>query len=81
MKQVQTMRTQIRIVRMLLAAVGLLTLVLSIITIIDAITQLRAWENDSLSHVSLVALSLGVFLAVLGGCLVIRGAKYESRAA
>jgi len=75
------MRTQIRIVRMLLAAVGLLTLVLSIITIIDAITQLRAGENDSLSHVSLVALSLGVFLAALGSCLVLRGAKYESRAA
>ena len=75
------MRTQKRIVRVLLATVGLLTLVLSIITIVHAITQLWAWENDSLTNVSLVALLLGVFLAALGGCLVIRGAKYESRVA
>jgi hypothetical protein len=75
------MQTRIQVVRGLLAGVGVMTLVLSMITIGGAVRQLQAWENDGLSHVSLVSLALGVVLIVLGGCLVVRGAKYEGRQA
>jgi len=75
------MQTQIRYVRLTLTALGLWTVMLSFIVIFRATTQLRAWQGDALSDASIVAILLGVLLAVGGGCLVVRGIKYQSRAA
>ena len=54
---------------------------LSFLVIFRAITQLRAWQGDALSDASIVALLLGVLLALGGGCLAIRGIKHGCRAA
>ena len=54
---------------------------LSFLVIFRAITQLRAWQGDALSDASIVALLLGVLLALGGGCLALRGIKHGSRAA
>ncbi len=54
---------------------------LSFLVIFRAITQLRAWQGDALSYASIVALLLGVLLALGGGCLALRGIKHGSRAA
>jgi hypothetical protein len=73
------MQNQIRSVRLAITAVGLLTLMLSFIVIFRAITQLRAWQGDALSDASIVALLLGVLLALSGGCLAVRGIKLTRR--
>ncbi len=75
------MQNQIRSVRLAITAVGLLTVMLSFIVIFRAITQLRAWQGDALSDASIVALLLGVLLALGGGCLALRGMKHGSHAA
>jgi hypothetical protein len=75
------MQNQIRSVRLAITAVGLLTVMLSFIVIFRAITQLRAWQGDALSDASIVALLLGVLLALGGGCLALRGMKYQRHGA
>ncbi len=75
------MKNQIRYVRLALTALGLWTVMLSFLVIFRAITQLRAWQGDALSDASIVALLLGVLLALGGGCLALRGIKQGSRAA
>jgi len=77
----QNMQNQIRYVRLALTALGLWTVMLSFMVIFRAITQLRAWQGDALSDASIVALLLGVLLALGGGCLAIRGIKHGCRAA
>ena len=75
------MQTQIRNVRLALTALGLWTVMLSFLVIFRAITQLQAWQGDALSDACIVALLLGVLLALGGGCLAIRGIKHGCRAA
>ena len=58
----------------------LMTVVLSAMSIFQAIAQLRTWQDDARSGASIVALLLGVLLADGGGCLVVRGSKYQGRA-
>ena len=74
------MQTQTRKVRITLTALGLWTIVAGFIDIFVATTQLRGWRGDPLSDASIVALLLGVLLAVGGASLVVRGMKYQSRA-
>ena len=74
------MQNQIRFVRLAITAVGLLTVMLSFIVIFSAITQLRAWHGDALSDASMVALLLGVLLALGCGCLALRGFRHGSGA-
>ncbi len=74
------MQTQIRNVRITLATLGLWTIVAGFMDIFVAITQLRTWQGDPLSGASIVALLLGVLLAVGGASLVVRGIKYQSSA-
>jgi hypothetical protein len=75
------MQNQIRYVRLAITAVGLLAVMLSLIVIFRTITELHPWQGDALSDASMVALLLGVLLALGGGCLAHRGIKHGRRAA
>jgi len=76
------MQTQIRNYRILLTALGLQTVMASCMPIYGSINllRLRAWQDDPLSGAAIVALLLGIFLAVGGVILVLRAIKYQGRA-
>ena len=74
------MQNRIRFVRLALTALGVWTVIQSFIVIFRAINQWRGWQGDALSDASIVALLLGVLLALGGGCLALRGIKYQSPA-
>ena len=44
-------------------------------------SEVTAWQDDPLFDASIVVLLLGLLLALGGGCLVLRGIKYQGRAA
>jgi hypothetical protein len=74
------MQNQQRYIRLALTAVGLWTVLLSFTVMFPAI-QHGALQDDAVSDISIAVLLLGVFLALGGGCLALRGMKYRDRAA
>jgi hypothetical protein len=66
-------------IRILLTIGALLTLSGSLMGIYGTITQLEAWQDDPVSVI--VAVLLSVLLLVGGGCLLRRGIKYDGHPA
>lgn len=75
------MQTQMKSIRLVLIALGLWTLLLSLMVIAPAVAQLRTPQEDALSDASIVLLMLGVLLALGGACLARRGLNYATPAA
>jgi hypothetical protein len=63
--------------RVVLIGLGLQTIVASIMGMVGAVAQVRAWRDDPLVGASLVLFLLTMLLAIVGGWLVLRGMKYE----
>jgi len=82
-KHVPTIRVkkQLKAIRIAIVAVGLLTLLLSVMAISSAIALLRTRAGDGLSDASIVVLLLGLLLAIGGVTVVLRGIKHGTRAA
>ena len=74
------MQNRIRYIRLALTAVGVWTVLLSFIVLLR-ITESHAWQDDTLSAISIALLLLGTLLALGGGCLALRGMKYRGQAA
>ena len=66
-----------KLIRLFLASLGLFTVLVSSTVIFHAVTFLSSQPRDALLYVSIVALLLGIFLALGGACLAFRGAKYN----
>ena len=80
--QIKNMKTKAPIIRrVVLIALGLQTIAASTMGIYGGVAQLRAWQGDPLSGASIVALLLGILLAIGGGWLVLRGIKFQDHAA
>ena len=75
------MKNQTRYTRIVLAVLGLWTVVQSVKVILIATAQLGAWHQGPPSDAPTVVLLFGVLLALGGGCLTVRGIKYQGRAA
>ena len=69
----------IRAIRILLTITALMTLSGSLMGMYGTITQLQAWQDDPVSVI--VAVLLSVLLLVGGGCLLRRSIKYDGRPA
>jgi hypothetical protein len=65
-------------IRILLTMTALLTLSGSLMGMYGTITQLQAWQEDPVSVI--VAVLLSVLLLVGGGCLLRRSIKYDGDA-
>lgn len=70
------MQYQTRYTRLSLMALGVWTVLLSFIVMLR-VTELRVGQDDALSDVSIVVLLLSLLLALGGGCLVVRGMRYN----
>ena len=66
-------------IRILLTITALMTLSGSLMGIYGTITQLQAWQDDPVSVI--VAVLLSVLLLVGGGCLLRRSIKYDGHPA
>ncbi len=66
-------------IRILLTITALMTLSGSLMGMYGTITQLQAWQDDPVSVI--VAVLLSVLLLVGGGCLLRRSIKYDGHPA